>query len=68
MPAGGSVNFAETNQSHTSDTFQKTSKTEVKIQLSVNGAIQYAKLYYLNTATTGFDVGYEGEGIWRNYR
>ena len=59
--AGGSVNFAETNQSHTSDTFQKTSKTEVKIQLSVNGAIQYAKLYYLNTATTGFDVGYEGE-------
>jgi len=59
--AGGTVNFAETNQSHTSDTFQKTSKTEVKIQLSVNGAIQYAKLYYLNTATTGFDVGYEGE-------
>ena len=59
--AGGSVNFAETNQSHTSDTFQKTSKTEVTIQLSVNGAIQYAKLYYLNTATTGFDVGYEGE-------
>ena len=59
--AGGSVNFAETNQIHTSDTFQKTSKTEVKIQLSVNGAIQYAKLYYLNTATTGFDVGYEGE-------
>ena len=59
--AGGSVNFAETNQSHTSDTFQKTSKTEVTIQLSVNGAMQYAKLYYLNTATTGFDVGYEGE-------
>ena len=59
--AGGSVNFAETNQSHTSDTFQKTSKTEVKIQLSVNGAIHYAKLYYLNTTTTGFDVGYEGE-------
>ena len=59
--AGGSVNFAETNQIHTSDTFQRTSITEVKIQLSVNGAIQYAKLYYLNTTTTGFDVGYEGE-------
>ena len=27
----------------------------------MNGAIQYAKLYYLNTTTTGFDVGYEGE-------
>ena len=59
--AGGSVNFAETNQIHTSDTFQRTSITEVKIQLSVNGAIHYAKLYYLNTTTTGFDVGYEGE-------
>ena len=59
--AGGSVNFAETNQIHTSDTFQRTSITEVKIQLSVNDAIQYAKLYYLNTTTTGFDVGYEGE-------
>jgi hypothetical protein len=59
--AGGSVNFAETNQNHSSDTFQRAAKTAVTIKTSVDDAIHYAKLYYLNTATTGFDVGYEGE-------
>ncbi|PQJ80635.1 T9SS type A sorting domain-containing protein [Polaribacter porphyrae] len=59
--AGGTVNFTEANQSHNADTFQKTTKTEVKLQISVDGYNNYTKLYYLENATKGFDVGYEGE-------
>ena len=59
--AGGTVNFAEANQSHNADTFQKTANTEIKVQISLDGFQNYAKVYYLDNATTGFDVGYEGE-------
>ena len=58
---GGTVNFAEANQSHNADTFQKTANTEIKVQISVDGFQNYAKVYYLDNATIGFDVGYEGE-------
>ena len=59
--AGGTVNFAEANQSHNADTFQKTANTEIKVLISVDGFQNYAKVYYLDNATIGFDVGYEGE-------
>ena len=59
--AGGTVNFAETNQSHSADTFQKSANTEIKLKISVDGFQNYAKIYYLDKATKGFDVGYEGE-------
>ena len=59
--AGGTVNFAEANQSHNADTFQKTANTEIKVQISVDSFQNYAKVYYLDNATNGFDVGYEGE-------
>ena len=59
--AGGTVNFAEANQRHNADTFQKTANTEIKVQISVDGFQNYAKVYYLDNATNGFDVGYEGE-------
>jgi hypothetical protein len=59
--AGGTVNFAEANQSHNADTFQRTANTEIKVQISVDGFQNYAKVYYLDNATIGFDVGYEGE-------
>ena len=59
--AGGTVNFAETNQSHTADTFQKSANTEIKLKISVDGFQNYAKIYYLDKTTKGFDVGYEGE-------
>ena len=59
--AGGSVNFSEANQSHNVDTFQRTANTEIKVIISVDGFQNYAKIYYLDNATAGFDVGYEGE-------
>ncbi len=59
--AGGPFNFAEVNQSHNADTFQKASKTELKLSITDGTVNQYAKVYYLDNATTGFDVGYEGE-------
>ena len=59
--AGGTVNFSEANQSHTADTFQKSANTEIKLKISVDGFQNYAKIYYLDKATKGFDVGYEGE-------
>lgn len=61
---GGTFNFAESNQSHNggTDTFQKSEpKQEVKITISDGTIYNYAKIYYLESATTGFDVGYEGE-------
>jgi hypothetical protein len=59
--AGGTVNFSEANQSHSVDTFQKSANTEIKLKISVDGFQNYAKIYYLDKATKGFDVGYEGE-------
>jgi hypothetical protein len=59
--AGGTVNFTEANQSHNADTFQRTVNTEIKIKISVDEFQNYAKIYYLDNATNGFDVGYEGE-------
>ena len=59
--AGGTFNFAEVNQSHNADTFQKASKTELKLSITDGTINQYAKVYYLDNGTTGFDVGYEGE-------
>lgn len=64
--AGGTVNFVESNQSHNADTFQKSAKTEVKLQISVDGFKNYTKIEYLNTATKGFDNGYEGEIFNKN--
>lgn len=64
--AGGTVNFAESNQSHNADTFQKSVKTEVKLQVSIDGFRNYTKIEYLNNATKGFDNGYEGEIFNKN--
>ncbi|QVY66616.1 T9SS type A sorting domain-containing protein [Polaribacter sp. Q13] len=65
VSATGDINFAESNQigigeNGTTDTFQKTAKTEVKLQISVDGYYNYAEVYYSNNATNGFDAGYEG--------
>ena len=68
--AGGTVNFSEANQSHSADTFQKSANTEIKLKISVDGFQNYAKIYYLDNATKGFDVGYEGEvfgGVTDNF-
>ncbi|WP_157663367.1 T9SS type A sorting domain-containing protein [Polaribacter sp. SA4-12] len=60
---GGVFNFTESNQIHNADTFLKGTgdKTEIKLFITDGSINQYAKIYYLNNTTTGFDVGYDGE-------
>ncbi|TXD46645.1 T9SS type A sorting domain-containing protein [Polaribacter sp. IC073] len=67
--AGGIFNFSKANQSHNTgtDTFQKKpTNTQIKISITDGTINQYAKIYYLENATTAFDAGYDGE-LFRNY-
>ena len=61
--SGSSVNFIESNQSSGTDNFQKSGSTRPEINLMItDGALnRFAKLYYLENATKGFDNGYDGE-------
>lgn len=61
--AGGTFNFAESNQAHNNpDTFQKNAgKTEIKLWISDGSIKTYNRIKYRGYATTAFDVGYEGE-------
>lgn len=55
-------NFLQTNQlANTTDTFQKSSKTKIKLIVSDDSKENYANIYYTDNATKGFDLGYEGE-------
>jgi hypothetical protein len=60
---GATVNFTESNQSgyDTEDTFKKSSRTEVKLLMNDGENNRFAKLYYVNNVTKGFDAGWEGE-------
>ena len=60
--AGGTFNFAESNQSSSgTDTFQRNNLNQFQLFIT-NGTIKnYAKFYYLDNATEGFDNGYDGE-------
>ena len=59
--SGTTVNFAETNQTANADTFLKSSRTEVKLLINDGESNRFAKVYFLNNVTKGFDSGYEGE-------
>ncbi len=61
--SGTAVNFAENNQSvQGTDTFLRTnSLTEVKLVMTDGEKNRFAKLYFTDNATTGFDAGWEGE-------
>ncbi len=64
------VNFAESNQQSNADTFKKSSRTEVKLLVNDGKIERFAKLYYLNDVTKGYDLGYEGEtfgGVETNF-
>lgn len=64
LNSGTSVTFAETNQAvrpGSGDTFQKTARTEIKLLMNDGVSNRFAKFYYLDNATTGFDNGWEGE-------
>ena len=60
----GNVTFAEANQSHVADTFEKSNngiRTEVSLNLNDGVSNRLAKIYYIDNTTKGFDNGYEGE-------
>ena len=60
--AGGTFNFAESNQAGSGGTFQRTqARPEMHLTLSNQSDIREAKIYYIENMTLGFDVGYEGE-------
>lgn len=59
--SGSTVNFSEANQKANTDTFQKSSKTEVKLLVTDQETNRFAKLYFVNNVTKGFDAGWEGE-------
>ena len=61
--ATATLNFSESNQATGTDTFQKTTSTNTEITLTVSNedVERYAKVYYLEGATEGYDAGYEGE-------
>jgi hypothetical protein len=60
--AGGTFNFAESNQAGSGGTFQKTeARPEMHLTLSNQSDVREAKIYYIENMTLGFDVGYEGE-------
>ncbi|MBG7611302.1 T9SS type A sorting domain-containing protein [Polaribacter sp. BAL334] len=58
---GTNINIAESYQASTSGTFQKSSKTEVKLMMNDGSNNRFVKMYYLDNATKGFDNGYDGE-------
>ncbi|PQJ74993.1 T9SS type A sorting domain-containing protein [Polaribacter gangjinensis] len=55
------LTIAESYQTSTGDAFQKTSKTEISLNMNDGSNNRFAKIYYLANATTGFDNGYDGE-------
>ena len=60
--AGGTFNFAESNQAGSGGTFQRTvSRPEIYLTISNQTDSREAKIYYIENMTLGFDVGYEGE-------
>ena len=60
--AGGTFNFAESNQAGSGGTFQRNeARPEMHLTLSNQSDVREAKIYYIENMTTGFDVGYEGE-------
>ena len=58
---GATVDFAASNQAANADTFKKSTSTEVKLLVNDGNTERFAKMYYLNNVTKGYDVGYEGE-------
>ncbi|WP_420552459.1 T9SS type A sorting domain-containing protein [Tenacibaculum aiptasiae] len=57
------VSFLLADQTHGADTFQRGGNDRPELKLNVsNGKInKYAKIYFVESATKGFDNGYDGE-------
>ncbi|WP_334055685.1 lamin tail domain-containing protein [Polaribacter sp. P097] len=58
--ASTTFNITEVMQSHGSgESFQKNSRTEIKLFLSDESKIRKSEIYYINGTTTNFDNGYD---------
>jgi hypothetical protein len=59
--ASNKITFSESNQSHKTDSFLKSSanRTEINVLVSQDNLISSTKLYYTEEASTGFDNGYD---------
>jgi len=58
---GTNLNIAESYQASKGGTFQKTSKTEIIVNMTDGSNNRFAKMYYLDNVTKGFDNGFDGE-------
>jgi len=59
--AATNLTIAESYQASTGATFLKSAKTEITLNMNDGSNNRFAKIYYLDNATTGFDNGYDGE-------
>ena len=60
--SAGNMNFATSIQSHETDTFLKSAgKSDVVLNVANGKNNKFAKIYYRDLATTGFDNGYDGK-------
>lgn len=59
--SGTDLNIAESYQAVTGGTFQKSSRTEVKLMMNDGTVDRFAKMYFLENVTKGFDNGFDGE-------
>ena len=59
--AANNLNFAESNQTSSADTFQKSSKTSIMLSMTDSESNRFARINYLDNATLGFDNGFDGE-------
>ncbi|CAL2087015.1 conserved protein of unknown function precursor containing a T9SS type A C-terminal secretion signal [Tenacibaculum sp. 190524A02b] len=59
----GTVNFQLSDQTHGAETFQRKANDKSALKLLVsNGEVdRYTKIYFIASATKGFDNGYDGE-------
>ncbi|QOD62003.1 T9SS type A sorting domain-containing protein [Polaribacter haliotis] len=57
------VNFSKSNQQPNADTFKKSqsTRTEIKLLMTDGTNNRFAKFYYTDSATKGFDIGWDGE-------
>ncbi|MEE4001316.1 lamin tail domain-containing protein [Tenacibaculum sp. FZY0031] len=54
------ITFNASNQSHQTDSFQRTPRTTINLIATKNKVSKSTKLYYIAGTTTGFDNGFDG--------
>ena len=59
--SAGTATFDKSNQATTGNTFQRTSKTVLKLWITDGEKNRYTKIDYIANGTKGFDYGFEGE-------